>query len=112
LDANRQRFQVGLGTVTAVHEAQAHFDQSEANLVATQKELEHARAQLQELTQQPPEALAPLDPQTSLIFAASPEDCAGTALQHNRALKAQAEQEAATHGEIRRAEVASEFQSS
>ncbi|MES9856715.1 MAG: TolC family outer membrane protein [Sedimenticola sp.] len=58
LDQAKQRFEVGLIAITSVHEAQAAFDQSRADLIQAENVLDNAREALREITNQPVGKLA------------------------------------------------------
>nr|MDQ2696868.1 TolC family protein [Pseudomonadota bacterium] len=60
LDQAQRRFEVGLITITDVHEAQARFDLSESDVIAAQNDLADAREALREITGQYYESLARL----------------------------------------------------
>jgi len=49
LEQSKQRFEVGLIAITAVHEAQAAFDQSRADLITAENELDNAWEALHEI---------------------------------------------------------------
>ena len=50
LEQTKQRYEVGLIAITDVHEAQAEFDQSEADRIAAQNQLDNANEALREIT--------------------------------------------------------------
>ncbi|KZN48669.1 outer membrane channel protein TolC [Pseudoalteromonas luteoviolacea] len=50
LEQTKQRYEVGLTAITDVHEAQAQFDQSVANEIVAQNEVETARETLRTIT--------------------------------------------------------------
>ena len=52
LEQTKQRYEVGLIAITDVHEAQARFDQSEADRILAQNGLDNANEALRELTGQ------------------------------------------------------------
>lgn len=52
LEQARQRFEVGLIAITAVHEAQAAFDQARADLILAENDLAKAREELREIISQ------------------------------------------------------------
>ncbi|MES9903084.1 MAG: TolC family outer membrane protein [Sedimenticola sp.] len=58
LDQAKQRFDVGLIAITSVHEAQAAYDQSRADLIQAENVLDNAWEALREITNQPMGALA------------------------------------------------------
>jgi len=53
LDQSKQRFEVGLIAITSVHETQAVFDQSSADLIAAENSLDNAWEVLHEIISQP-----------------------------------------------------------
>ena len=62
LDQARQRFDVGLIAITDVDEAKARYDQSRAELIVAQNDLDDAKESLAEITGQPIGKLAELEP--------------------------------------------------
>jgi outer membrane protein len=62
LDQARQRFDVGLIAITDVDEAKARYDQSRAELIVAQNDLDDAKESLAEITGQPTGKLAELEP--------------------------------------------------
>lgn len=50
LEQTKQRYEVGLIAITDVHEAQAEFDQSEADRITAQNRLDNANEALREIT--------------------------------------------------------------
>ncbi|MEJ1435847.1 MAG: TolC family outer membrane protein [Candidatus Sedimenticola sp. (ex Thyasira tokunagai)] len=58
LDQAKQRFEVGLIAITSVHEAQAAYDQSRADLIQAENVLDNAWEALREITNQPVDVLA------------------------------------------------------
>jgi outer membrane protein len=60
LDQAKQRFEVGLIAITSVHEAQAAFDQSRADLIAAENALDNAKEALHEITKQTVGELSPV----------------------------------------------------
>lgn len=60
LDQAKQRFEVGLIAITGVHEAQARFDQSRADEIVAQNDLDQAREALREIIGMAPATLAGL----------------------------------------------------
>ena len=61
LEQAKQRFDVGLIAITAVHEAQAAYDQSRADLIQAENDLDNAREALYEITKSKLNRLAALD---------------------------------------------------
>ncbi|MEW7977455.1 MAG: TolC family outer membrane protein [Candidatus Sedimenticola endophacoides] len=49
LEQSKQRFEVGLIAITAVHEAQAAYDQSRADLIQAENDIDNAREALREI---------------------------------------------------------------
>ncbi|WP_275100312.1 TolC family outer membrane protein [Sedimenticola hydrogenitrophicus] len=90
LDQAKQRFEVGLIAITDVHEAQAAFDQSRADLIQAENALDNAREAQQEIIKQAVGELAPLAPELplSLPQPANPEQWAETAQTQNLTLQA------------------------
>jgi len=66
LDQATQRFDVGLIAITDVHEAQAVFDQSNADLIAAETALDDAKEALYEITNQASGSLLGLDAELKL----------------------------------------------
>ncbi|MES9962279.1 MAG: TolC family outer membrane protein [Candidatus Sedimenticola sp. 20ELBAFRAG] len=60
LDQAKQRFEVGLIAITAVHEAQAAFDQSRADLINAENKLDNGWEALHEIIKTPVSELAPV----------------------------------------------------
>lgn len=60
LEQAKQRYEVGLIAITSVHEAQAAYDQSRADLIRAQNTLDNAGEALREIIQVKVGALAPL----------------------------------------------------
>lgn len=58
LDQAKQRFEVGLIAITSVHEAQAAYDQSRADLIQAENLLDNATEALREITNRPVAELA------------------------------------------------------
>lgn len=61
LDQANQRFEVGLTAITDVHEARARYDNSRANAITAEVQLDDAREALREITGQYMENLRGLD---------------------------------------------------
>ncbi len=66
LDQAKQRFEVGLIAITAVHEAQAAYDQSRADLIAAENALGDAWEALREIIHVRVSSLASLTPELPL----------------------------------------------
>ena len=90
LDQSKQRFEVGLIAITDVHEAQAAFDQSRADLIQAENTLDNAWEAQQEIIMQPVDQLAPLTTNLPLNppQPQNPEQWADTAQTQNLALQA------------------------
>jgi outer membrane protein len=90
LDQAKQRFDVGLIAITAVHEAQAAYDQSRADLIAAENTLGDAWEALREIIKQKPASLSvltedlPLNPPVPQNI----EEWSGRAQQQNLAIRA------------------------
>ncbi len=90
LDQAKQRFDVGLIAITAVHEAQAAYDQSQADLILAENALNNAWEALYEIIQKKVKALANLD-ENIVLSKPNPQSVerwASTALQQNLSIKA------------------------
>ena len=103
LDQAKQRFEVGLIAITGVHEAQARFDQSRADEIVAQNDLDDAWEALREIAG--PDAvtqlahlkpLVPLDPPAP----AEIDEWSQTALQNNPAVQSAMEAAEAARKEI------------
>jgi len=90
LDQAKQRFEVGLIAITDVHEAQAAFDQSRADLIQAENALDNAREAQQEIIKQSVEQLVPLAEELPLNppQPQNPERWAETAQTQNLSLQA------------------------
>lgn len=90
LDQAKQRFDVGLIAITAVHEAQAAFDQSRADLIQAENDLDNAWEVLYEITNQKVKSLSTLDKNLVLSkpMPQSIEKWGSKALQQNLSIKA------------------------
>lgn len=90
LDQAKQRFEVGLIAITDVHEAQAAFDQSRADLIQAENALDNAWEAQQEIIKQSVEELAPLAEELPLNppQPQNPEQWAETAQTENLSLQA------------------------
>jgi len=90
LDQAKQRFEVGLIAITDVHEAQAAFDQSRADLIQAENALDNAWEAQQEIIKQSVEKLAPLAVELPLDppQPQNPEQWAETAQTENLSLQA------------------------
>jgi outer membrane protein len=85
LDQARQRFEVGLIAITDVDEAKARYDQSRAEVIVAQNDLDDANESLSEITGQPTGKLAELRPGVELKRPdpASLDEWTAMALQNN-----------------------------
>ncbi len=90
LDQAKQRFEVGLIAITDVHEAQAAFDQSRADLIQAENALDNAWEAQQEIIKQSVEQLSPLAAELPLSppQPQNPEPWAETAQTQNLSLQA------------------------
>lgn len=90
LDQAKQRFEVGLIAITDVHEAQAAFDQSRADLIQAENALDNAWEAQREIIKQSIEQLAPLADELPLSppQPQNPEQWANTAQTENLSLQA------------------------
>jgi outer membrane protein len=92
LEQAKQRFDVGLIAITAVHEAQAAYDQSRADQILAENILDNAREVLYEITNQNIKSLAALD--KNLVMSKpmpdSIEKWGSKALEQNLSIKAAA----------------------
>lgn len=90
LDQAKQRFEVGLIAITDVHEAQAAFDQSRADLIQAENALDNAREAQQEIIMQSVDQLTPLAEELPLNppQPQNPERWAETAQTQNLSLQA------------------------
>ncbi len=69
-----QRFKVGLDAITSVYEAKAAFDQSRAEVISSQNNLENQKENLRKLTAHMYESLAPLRNQHVPLIHPEPRD--------------------------------------
>ncbi len=70
LDQAKERFEVGLVAITDVHEAQARYDQSNANVISARNDVDDALEVLREIV---PDAPAALDDLKEKLPMAGPE---------------------------------------
>lgn len=93
LDQAKQRFDVGLIAITAVHEAQAAYDQSRADLILAENSLDNAWEALVEIIRRKVKSLASLDKNLTLSKPQpqSIERWGQKALQQNLSIRAAAE---------------------
>jgi len=90
LEQAQERFDVGLVAITDVHEAQARFDQSRANEISAENEVDNALEALREIVAEADFGLDGLKEGVPLV-APEPADIAEwsqTALQHNPRIQA------------------------
>lgn len=91
LEEAKQRFDVGLIAITAIHEAQARFDAVTASEILTENTLNKALVSLREITGQTHENLAKLGDKSVLVNPSSSiEDWVNTAMDQNQVLTATA----------------------
>lgn len=89
LEEARQRFDVGLIPITAIHEAQARYDAVTASEIAADNTLNKALVTLREITGQTHEQLAKLADETPLVSPSSGiESWVATAMDQNQILMA------------------------
>jgi outer membrane protein len=90
LDQAKQRFDVGLIAITAVHEAQAAFDQSRADLIAAENALGDAWEALREIIKQKPASLSVLteDLPLNAPVPQNIDEWSGKAQQQNLSIRA------------------------
>ncbi len=90
LEQAKQRFDVGLIAITAVHEAQAAYDQSRADLIQAENDLDNAWEVLYEITKQKIKSLASLDENLVLSkpIPNNIEQWGSKALEQNLSIKA------------------------
>lgn len=90
LEQAKQRFDVGLIAITAVHEAQAAYDQSRADQIQAENDLDNTREVLYEITKTKIKRLAPLDKNLVLTkpVPTNIEQWASKALEQNLSIKA------------------------
>ncbi len=93
LDQAKQRFDVGLIAITAVHEAQAAYDQSRADQILAENTLDNAWEALFEITRKKVKSLAALDENLKLTKPQPQniERWGQKALQQNLSIRAAAE---------------------
>lgn len=60
LDQAKQRFEVGLIAITSVHETQAAYDQSRADLILAENELDNTKEAMREITKEAFESYSPV----------------------------------------------------
>lgn len=85
LEQTKQRFDVGLDTITDVSEAQAAYDLANANVITAENNLANSKERLREITGTEPESLAELMNDTPLVSPepASIDEWAALALEQN-----------------------------
>lgn len=74
LELARKALAAGSGTVTDIDDAQAQVDLAAAQRVQALQNLDYTRRQLQSITQQPVQALAPLDAAALALAVPEPND--------------------------------------
>lgn len=85
LDQAKERFEVGLVAITDVHEAQARYDQSKANVISARNDVDNALEVLREIVPDTPASLDDLKTELPLV-GPEPADIdawARTAQQNN-----------------------------
>ncbi len=70
LDQAKRRFEVGLIAITGVHEAQARYDASRANVISARNQLDNAREVLREIIGSQPGELSRLEDELPLAMPA------------------------------------------
>lgn len=60
LDQAKQRFEVGLIAITSVHETQAAYDQTRADLILAENEVDNAKEAMREITKEPVDTFSPV----------------------------------------------------
>jgi len=90
LDQSKQRYEVGLIAITSVHEAQAAFDQSLADLIIAENTLDNAWESLHEIIMQPVNSLSAVaaDLPLSPPMPQNMEQWSDKAQQENLSIKA------------------------
>jgi outer membrane protein len=90
LDQSKQRFEVGLIAITSVHEAQAAYDQSRADLIQAENSLDNAWEALHEITREPMASLSGVNEELPLSLP-QPQDIdqwGNSAQQQNLSIQA------------------------
>lgn len=103
LEQAKQRFDVGLIAITAVHEAQAAYDQSRADLIQAENDLDNAWEALFEITHTQVRALSILD-QNLVLSKPVPdsiEQWGSRALEQNLSIKAAEKATALARGNVK-----------
>ncbi|MFN4291430.1 MAG: TolC family outer membrane protein [Permianibacter sp.] len=91
LEQTKQRFNVGLIAITDVHEAQARYDQAQANMISAQNTLDNANESLRQITGAYYRSISRLKTELPLISPepASADDWVKVAQENNLSLMAQ-----------------------
>ena len=91
LEQTKQRFNVGLIAITDVHEAQARYDQAQANMISAQNTLDNANESLRQITGSYYDSISRLktDLPLSSPEPASADDWVKVAQENNLSLLAQ-----------------------
>lgn len=91
LEQTKQRFNVGLIAITDVHEAQARYDQAQANMISAQNTLDNANESLRQITGSYYQSISRLktDLPLSSPTPASADDWVKVAQENNLSLIAQ-----------------------
>ena len=91
LEQTKQRFNVGLIAITDVHEAQARYDQAQANMISAQNTLDNANESLRQITGSYYDKISRLKTELPLSSPepASADDWVKVAQENNLSLMAQ-----------------------
>lgn len=91
LEQTKQRFNVGLIAITDVHEAQARYDQAQANMISAQNTLDNANESLRQITGAYYSSISRLKTELPLTSPepASADDWVKVAQENNLSLMAQ-----------------------
>ncbi|NQD36646.1 TolC family outer membrane protein [Permianibacter sp. IMCC34836] len=104
LEQTKQRFNVGLIAITDVHEAQARYDQAQANMISAQNTLDNANESLRQITSAYYASINRLKTDLPLTSPdpASADDWVKVAQESNLSLKAQRLAAEVAHDEVKR----------
>jgi outer membrane protein len=104
LEQTKQRFNVGLIAITDVHEAQARYDQAQANMISAQNTLDNANESLRQITGTYYQAISRLKADLPLTSPdpASADDWVKVAQENNLSLRAQRQAADVARDEIKR----------
>lgn len=91
LEQTKQRFNVGLIAITDVHEAQARYDQAQANMISAQNTLDNANESLRQITGAYYDSISRLKTELPLTSPepANADDWVRVAQENNLSLQAQ-----------------------